>query len=103
MLIGLIFRGVAFEFRFKAKPAKRHIWDKAFIGGSLLATFIQGVVVGAVINGFPVEGRTLRRRRAGLADAVPAVLRPGPGRGLHPARLHLADHENRRRPAGAHA
>uniref|UniRef100_UPI001BD44942 cytochrome d ubiquinol oxidase subunit II n=2 Tax=Serratia TaxID=613 RepID=UPI001BD44942 len=56
MLIGLIFRGVAFEFRFKAKPEKRHIWDKAFIWGSLFATFSQGVVVGAVINGFPVEG-----------------------------------------------
>lgn len=58
MLIGLIFRGVAFEFRFKATPEKRHIWDKAFIWGSLFATFSQGVVVGAVINGFPVEGRT---------------------------------------------
>jgi cytochrome d ubiquinol oxidase subunit II len=39
MLIGLIFRGVAFEFRFKATPAHRPFWDKAFIGGSLLATF----------------------------------------------------------------
>ncbi|SUI57332.1 Cytochrome bd-II oxidase subunit 2 [Serratia marcescens] len=45
MLIGLIFRGVAFEFRFKATPEKRHIWDKAFIWGSLFATFSQGVVV----------------------------------------------------------
>ena len=58
LLIGLIFRGVAFEFRFKATPEKRHIWDKAFIWGSIFATFSQGVVVGAVINGFPVEGRT---------------------------------------------
>ena len=38
MLIGLIFRGVAFEFRFKASAARRGWWDKAFIGGSLLAT-----------------------------------------------------------------
>ena len=58
MLIGLIFRGVAFEFRFKATPAHRLFWDKAFIGGSILATFCQGVVVGAVISGFPVTGRT---------------------------------------------
>jgi cytochrome d ubiquinol oxidase subunit II len=58
MLIGLIFRGVAFEFRFKATPAHRPFWDKAFIGGSILATFCQGVVVGAVISGFPVVGRT---------------------------------------------
>ena len=57
MLIGLIFRGVAFEFRFKATPAHRPFWDKAFIGGSILATFTQGVVVGAVINGFTVTGR----------------------------------------------
>ena len=34
MLVGLIFRGVAFEFRFKATPARRHVWDKAFIGGA---------------------------------------------------------------------
>jgi len=58
MLIGLIFRGVAFEFRFKATPAHRPFWDKAFIGGSILATFSQGVVVGAVINGFSVTGRS---------------------------------------------
>ncbi|ANI29020.1 ubiquinol oxidase subunit II [Yersinia entomophaga] len=57
MLLGLIFRGVAFEFRFKATPEKQHIWDKAFIGGSLLATFTQGVVLGAFINGFEVTGR----------------------------------------------
>ena len=57
MLIGLIFRGVAFEFRFKATPSHRKFWDYAFAGGSLLATFSQGVVVGAVINGFDVEGR----------------------------------------------
>ncbi|WHP33376.1 cytochrome d ubiquinol oxidase subunit II [Trabulsiella odontotermitis] len=57
MLIGLIFRGVAFEFRFKATPSHRPFWDKAFIGGSLLATFSQGVVVGAVLNGFSVTDR----------------------------------------------
>ena len=57
MLFGLIFRGVAFEFRFKATAEKRHIWDKAFIWGSLFATFSQGVVLGAVINGIPVVGR----------------------------------------------
>ncbi|ESS59645.1 cytochrome d ubiquinol oxidase subunit II [Kosakonia cowanii] len=58
MLIGLIFRGVAFEFRFKATEAHRPFWDKAFLSGSLLATFSQGVVVGAFINGFKVTGRT---------------------------------------------
>jgi len=57
MLLGLIFRGVAFEFRFKAKAQKRHIWDKAFIGGSLAATFFQGVSLGAYIDGFEVVDR----------------------------------------------
>jgi cytochrome d ubiquinol oxidase subunit II len=57
MLIGLIFRGVAFEFRFKAKDHERHFWDKAFIGGSLAATFFQGVTLGAYIQGMPVVNR----------------------------------------------
>ena len=57
MLIGLIFRGVAFEFRFKAKDDKRHIWVKAFIWGSLIATFFQGVALGAFIEGFKVVDR----------------------------------------------
>ncbi|NER62102.1 cytochrome d ubiquinol oxidase subunit II [Pseudomonas sp. MAFF212428] len=57
MLMGLIFRGVAFEFRFKAKADKRHLWDKAFIGGSLAATFFQGVALGAFIEGFKVVER----------------------------------------------
>ncbi|WP_312484016.1 cytochrome d ubiquinol oxidase subunit II [Stutzerimonas nitrititolerans] len=57
MLMGLIFRGVAFEFRFKASKARQHVWDKAFIGGSLVATFFQGVALGAFIHGFPVADR----------------------------------------------
>ena len=57
MLVGLIFRGVALEFRFKARANKRHIWDKAFIGGSIAATFFQGVALGAFIDGIPVVDR----------------------------------------------
>ncbi|WHP29452.1 cytochrome d ubiquinol oxidase subunit II [Trabulsiella odontotermitis] len=57
MLIGLIFRGVAFEFRFKATEEHRSFWDYSFMGGSMLATFSQGVAVGAIIHGFPVVGR----------------------------------------------
>src|SRR5574338_511349 len=56
MLIGLIFRGVAFEFRFKASPARRGLWDKAFIWGSAIATFCQGVTLGGFIDGVPVQG-----------------------------------------------
>ncbi|MDC8758190.1 cytochrome d ubiquinol oxidase subunit II [Janthinobacterium fluminis] len=57
MLMGLIFRGVAFEFRFKAREHERHFWDKAFIGGSIAATFFQGVTLGAYIQGVPVIDR----------------------------------------------
>ncbi len=52
MLAGLIWRGVAFEFRFKADEAHRPFWDKAFAWGSYIATFSQGVALGAFINGF---------------------------------------------------
>ncbi|MCE9522771.1 MAG: cytochrome d ubiquinol oxidase subunit II, partial [Alphaproteobacteria bacterium] len=56
MLLGLVFRGVAFEFRWRtvrAKPA----WDLAFFGGSLLAAFAQGVILGAILQGVAVDGR----------------------------------------------
>ncbi|MDB5478728.1 MAG: cytochrome subunit, partial [Alphaproteobacteria bacterium] len=56
MLVGLIFRGVAFEFRFKAETS-RWIWDHAFHFGSLLATFMQGVVLGTYVQGIKVTGR----------------------------------------------
>jgi cytochrome bd ubiquinol oxidase subunit II len=57
MLAGLIWRGVAFEFRFKADGAHRPFWDKAFAWGSYIATISQGVMVGAFINGFEIQGR----------------------------------------------
>ncbi|HUH91386.1 MAG TPA: cytochrome d ubiquinol oxidase subunit II [Lysobacter sp.] len=56
MLVALIFRGVAFEFRFKVAAGRERIWDLAFIAGSYGATFCQGVVLGAFINGFAMDG-----------------------------------------------
>src|SRR5271165_1860871 len=56
MLAGLIWRGVAFEFRFKADEEHKWFWDQAFAWGSYIAAFFQGVALGAVINGFKVEG-----------------------------------------------
>lgn len=56
MLIALIFRGVAFEFRFKAKTS-RYLWDIAFAAGSTLAAFVQGLVLGAFLQGFEVVDR----------------------------------------------
>lgn len=55
MLIGLIFRGVAFEFRHLAKS--RHHWDRSFFAGSLVATFAQGIVLGTFVQGITVTGR----------------------------------------------
>ncbi len=54
MLAGLIWRGVAFEFRFKAAPAHRWFWDRAFAWGSYIAAVSQGIALGAFIGGFPV-------------------------------------------------
>jgi cytochrome bd ubiquinol oxidase subunit II len=54
MLAGLILRGVAFEFRHKAERA-RWIWDWSFAGGSFAAAFIQGMTVGALVEGLPIE------------------------------------------------
>ncbi len=56
MLLGLIFRGVAFEFRLKAHSG-RHWWDRSFFAGSVIATFFQGVVLGDFVQGFEVSGR----------------------------------------------
>ena len=54
MLLALIFRGVAFEFRWVAKPHHRK-WDVAFAAGSTLAAFAQGVVLGALLQEIRVE------------------------------------------------
>ncbi|MGG4604021.1 cytochrome d ubiquinol oxidase subunit II [Paenalcaligenes sp. Me131] len=55
MLAGLIWRGVSFEFRFKADEAHKAFWDKAFMLGSIVATFFQGVTLGAFIDGIPLD------------------------------------------------
>ncbi len=57
MLLGLIFRGVAFEFRFKAAKS-RFIWDYSFHFGSIVAAFMQGMILGAFVKGVQVEGRS---------------------------------------------
>jgi cytochrome bd ubiquinol oxidase subunit II len=59
MLGALILRGVAFEFRHKAGPGMRTVWDTGFIGGSLVAAFVQGSTVGTLVTGLPVapDGR----------------------------------------------
>jgi cytochrome bd ubiquinol oxidase subunit II len=56
MLLALVFRGVAFEFRFR-DAQRRTFWDYGFCYGSAIATFAQGLMLGAYIQGFEVEGR----------------------------------------------
>jgi cytochrome d ubiquinol oxidase subunit II len=56
MLVGLIFRGVAFEFRWRTQR-ERNRWDLAFAGGSLVATLAQGIALGAILQGVHVDGR----------------------------------------------
>jgi len=56
MLLGLIFRGVAFEFRPTARTSRKR-WDQSFFWGSLVATFAQGCVLGKFVQGFDVAGR----------------------------------------------
>ncbi len=58
MLLGLIFRGVAFEFRFKATGTSRRIWDYSFHFGSLAAALMQGMILGAFVRGVEVQGRS---------------------------------------------
>ncbi|HEX9805990.1 MAG TPA: cytochrome d ubiquinol oxidase subunit II, partial [Alteraurantiacibacter sp.] len=56
MLLGLVFRGVAFEFRWR-DPGHRAFWDLAFSGGSLVAALSQGMILGAILQGVVVEDR----------------------------------------------
>src|SRR5580692_4182964 len=56
MLLALVFRGVAFEFRFRDAEHKT-FWDRAFNYGSAIATFAQGTVLGSFIQGYEVTGR----------------------------------------------
>jgi cytochrome d ubiquinol oxidase subunit II len=56
MLLALVFRGVAFEFRWKTKRGK-FLWDWSFAAGSTLAAFAQGLALGALVQGIPVANR----------------------------------------------
>ncbi len=56
MLLGLVFRGVAFEYRWRTTRGKR-FWDFAFFGGSLVAALSQGITLGALLQGIPVVDR----------------------------------------------
>ncbi len=56
MLLALVFRGVAFEYRWRTQRWKG-VWDKAFAGGSTVAAMMQGITLGALVQGIKVSGR----------------------------------------------
>lgn len=58
MLLGLIFRGVAFEYCVRSKDEHRHWWEWSFAAGSTTAAFCQGVMLGAFIQGIEITGRS---------------------------------------------
>ena len=59
MMLALVFRGVAFEFRFRAHTGSgRRQWDFAFFGGSVTAALCQGMILGAMLQGIKVQGRS---------------------------------------------
>ena len=53
LLLGLVFRGVAFEFRFRSQRM-RPFWDRGFFYGSVLVAFVQGAAIGTMLRGVPV-------------------------------------------------
>src|ERR1700740_2807671 len=74
MLAGLILCGVAFEYRHRAQRT-RWLWDACFAGGSLVAAFMQGVMVGALVEG--VRGADNRYAGGVMALVPPLVARVG--------------------------
>jgi cytochrome d ubiquinol oxidase subunit II len=77
MLIALVFRGVAFEFRFKAERS-RWVWGVAFHLGSVAAAFAQGVILGALMEGMPLkEGKYIGGALGWFSPFAKHCLSPG--------------------------
>mmetsp|Transcript_38708 Transcript_38708/g.90594 ORF Transcript_38708/g.90594 Transcript_38708/m.90594 type:complete len:332 (-) Transcript_38708:1829-2824(-) len=72
MLVGLVLRGVAFDFRVKAHDSHKAAWNRLFFGGSLLASMMQGWMLGRYISGFG-EGWNYPLFAAAIALALPAA------------------------------
>lgn len=72
MLVGLVLRGVAFDFRVKAHDSHKAAWNRLFFGGSLLASVMQGWMLGRYISGFG-EGWNYPLFAAAIALALPAA------------------------------
>ena len=99
MLLGLVFRGVAFEFRWR-DPGHRRFWDAGFFARLAGRDLRAGRDAGRAAAGHHRRGPRLCRRLVGLAVAVQPADRRRPGGRLCPARRLLADLEDRGRAAG---
>jgi cytochrome d ubiquinol oxidase subunit II len=102
MLLGLVFRGVAFEFRWR-DPGHRRWWDTGFFLGSLVATFMQGVTLGASSRASPSSGRAYGGGWWDWLTPFSLLVGGGAGGRLRLARRLLADLEDRRRDPGRRA
>jgi cytochrome bd ubiquinol oxidase subunit II len=72
MLVGLVLRGVAFDFRVKAHDSHKAAWNGLFFGGSLLASMAQGWMLGRYVSGFG-EGWNYPLFAAAIALTLPAA------------------------------
>lgn len=76
MLVGLIFRGVAFEFRWR-DPRHQPLWDLSFMGGSIIAAMAQGMILGTIVQGIKIDNHAYA---GGLFDwMTPYTLLTGVG------------------------
>ena len=96
MLLALVFRGVAFEFRWVVGDQQALVEFRLRRRARRSPGFCQGVILGGLIQGIAVEERRIRRRRVRLGDAVRAAVRARRGRRLCAARRDLAGDEDRR-------
>jgi cytochrome d ubiquinol oxidase subunit II len=99
MLLGLIFRGVAFEFRWR-DPRHEQFWDFAFFGGSLVAALSQGIVLGALLQGIAVEGRSYAGGTTDWLSPYSLLTGVGVGRRLRSAWRDLPCNEGHRTRRG---
>ena len=101
MLLALVFRGVAFEFRFRAHTrGRRRLWDFAFFSGSAVAALCQGMTLGGLLQGVHVNGRAYAGGWWDWLTPLHHPLRDRRRRRLRAPRRHLADlaHRTRRPP-----
>ena len=94
MLLALVFRGVAFEFRWIGVTSKRH-WTFAFVAGSTLAAFCQGLILGGLIQGIKVENGAFAGGAFDWATPFAVLCGLGLVAGYGSAGRHLARHEDR--------